>query len=73
MKQQLPQYLVSLINIVTHGKKVPFERYCFNWRQQEEGKSYEQYRTALCKLSITPDEILRDRLIFGIKDDKVHE
>ena len=61
-------------------KNVPFERYCFNRRAQEPGESYEQYRTALRKLSegcefdsITPDEILRDRLIFGIRDDKVRE
>ena len=61
-------------------KSVPFERYRFNKRAQEPGESYEQYRTTLRKLSescefraITPDEILRDRLIFGIRDDKVRE
>ena len=44
---------------------------------QEPGESYDQYRTALRMLAegcafqaITPDEILRDRLVFGIKDDK---
>ena len=47
---------------------------------QEPGESYDQYRTALRMLAegcafqaITPDEILRDRLVFGIKDDKVRE
>ena len=61
-------------------KSVPFERYCFNRRVQESGESYEQYRTALRKLSegcefesITPGEILRDRLVFGIRDNKVRE
>ena len=61
-------------------KSVPFERYRFNKRAQELGESYEQYRTTLQKLAescefreITPDEILRDRLIFGIRDDKVRE
>ena len=61
-------------------KSVPFERYCFNRRVQESGESYEQYRTALRKLSvgcdfqsITPEEILRDRLVFGIRDNKVRE
>ena len=41
---------------------------------------YDQYRTALRKLAegcdfqtITPEEILWDRLVFGIKDDKVRE
>ena len=61
-------------------KSVPFERYRFNKRAQELGESYEQYRTTLRKLAescefreITPDEILCDRLIFGIRDDKVRE
>ena len=61
-------------------KNIPFERYCFNRRQQEAGETYEQYRTALRKLSqtceflsITPEELLRDRLVFGIRDDKVRE
>ena len=61
-------------------KSVPFERYCFNRRVQESGESYEHYRTALRKLSegcefesITPEEILRDKLVFGIRDNKVRE
>jgi len=61
-------------------KNIPFEHYCFNQRQQEAEEMYEQYRTALHKLSqtcdfqsITPDEILRDCLLFGIRDDKVWE
>ena len=32
-------------------KNIPFERYCFNRRQQESGEIYEQYRTTLRKLS----------------------
>ena len=31
-------------------KNVPFERYRFNRRTQEVGESYDQYKTALCKL-----------------------
>ena len=61
-------------------KNVPFERYRFNRRMQEPGESYDQYKTALRKLAegcefstITPEEILRDRLIFGISDTKVRE
>ena len=61
-------------------KNVPFERYRFNKRAQEAGESYDQYKTALRKLaegcefeSITPGEILRDRLIFRIRDAKVRE
>ena len=61
-------------------KNIPFERYRFNRRCQEAGESYDHYRTALRKLaencdfiSITPDEILRDRLVFGIRDSKIRE
>ena len=61
-------------------KNVQFERYRFNCRTQEAGESYDQYKTALCKLAegcdfdtITPDEMLRDRLIFGIRDSEVRE
>ena len=55
-------------------KNIPFERYRFNRRAQEPGESYDQYCTALRSLAdscgfqtITPDEILRDRLVFGIR------
>lgn len=59
---------------------MPCERYCFNQRVHEAGESYEHYRTALRKLAescdfdtITPEEILRDRLVFGIRDTTVKE
>ena len=61
-------------------KNVPFERYRFNRRVQEPGETYDQYRTALLKIAegcefqmITQDEILRDRLVFGIRDNKAKE
>lgn len=61
-------------------KNIPFERYRFNRRTQEPGETYDQYRTALRKIAescefnmITPDEILRDRLVFGIRDAKTRE
>ena len=61
-------------------KNIPFERYKFNQRAQEMGESYDQYRTCLRKLAdecqfgtITEAEILRDRLVFGIRDAKVRE
>ena len=61
-------------------KNIPFEHYQFNRWAQEPGEYYDQYRTVLRTLAdscgfqtITPDEILRDRLVFGITDDKVKE
>ena len=62
-------------------KNVPFERYKFYSRMQESGESYDHYQTALRQLvercefeSITPNQILRDKLVFGIfRDSKVCE
>ena len=61
-------------------KNIPFERYRFNRHCQKAGESYEQYCTALRKvaencdfITITPDEILHDRLVFGIRDGKTRE
>ena len=61
-------------------KNIPFERYRFNSRQQESGESFDRYVTALRQIAdncafdvITPDDILRDRIIFGITDTKVRE
>ena len=52
----------------------------FNKRIQEHGETYDQYRTELRKFAegcefdnIMPDEILCDRLVFGIRDNKVRE
>ena len=59
---------------------MPFERYRFNRCIQEPGETYDQYRTALRKIAagyefetITPDQILRDRLVFGTRDAKARE
>ena len=60
--------------------QVIYERYHFNNRKQEQGESISAYVTELrviaknCALEeITPDEILRDRLVLGVRDEKVRE
>ena len=62
MLEKFEAYCKPCINI-------PFERYRFNHRVQEPGKTYDQYRIALRQLAegcdfatITPDEILRNHL-----------
>ena len=47
---------------------------------QDAGESYDHYRTALRQLAdrcqfetVTADQILRDKLVFGIQDSKVRE
>ena len=60
--------------------QVIYERYRFNNRKQEQGESISAYVTELrviaknCALEeITPDEILHDRLVLGVRDEKVRE
>lgn len=55
-------------------------RYLFNSQQQEPGESFDRYLTTLCQIAdkcafdtITPYDLLRDRIIFGIVDSKVRE
>ena len=61
-------------------KNVPFERYKFYSRMQESGESYDHYQTALRQLverfefeSITPNQILHDKLVFGIRNTMVQQ
>ena len=55
-----------------------YERCIFNTINKKECETCDQYLTELIKLSssckfntITPDEILRDRLILGLKNEKI--
>ena len=66
--------------IANLAKNIPFELYRFKKRSQEADEAYDQNKAALRKIAegcefaaITLDEILRDRLIFGIRDVKVRE
>ena len=59
---------------------IPFERYHFNQCKREPGESYDNNCTALLKLvegcsfqTITSEEILHDKLVFGIKDKQARE
>lgn len=78
--QKIAPVLKKLGEYCEPRKNIPFERYRFNRRVQDPGETYHQYRTALRKLAegcnfevINPEEILRDRLLFGIRDNKVRE
>jgi len=58
----------------------PFERYLFKSRQQEPGKLFDRYVTALCHITvkcafdaITPNDLLEERIIFGIADNDNRE
>ena len=78
-KNKIEPVLQQFANYCQPCKNIPFERYHFNKRAQEAWESLHP-ETALRKLAegcefdtITPKEILRDRLIFGIHNAKVRE
>ena len=56
-----------------------YEAYKFFSRSQNAGETVEAYITALYKLSSTcnfgtmTDRLIKDRLVIGIRDDKVRE
>ena len=60
-------------------KNLIFERARFNQRNQSEGESVEQYITALyhlvetCEYGDLRDEMLRDRLVVGIRDSAMSQ
>ena len=59
-------------------KSVPMERLRFNRRSQREGEAFNSYLTELRRLASTCefndlDDMLRDRILFGIRDAKVRE
>jgi len=65
-------YFERSINII-------YERARFNKRNQLEGESFENYLTSLhklvksCNFGALKDEMLRDRIVVGVKDDKLSE
>ncbi len=60
-------------------RNVILERARFNCRCQREGESAEQYITVLyslvetCKFGALRDEMLRDRIVVGIRDTALSE
>lgn len=75
---KIEQVFVKMRNSVNHIHTI---RKChFSFCTQELGETYNQYCIALQKLAeeygfqkITPEEIPQERLVFGIKDNKVRE
>jgi hypothetical protein len=65
-------YFNKAVNIV-------YERARFNKRNQLEGESFELYFTALhrlvknCNFGALKDEMLRDRIVVGVRDSKLSE
>jgi hypothetical protein len=55
------------------------ERYCFNKRDQESHETVDAYFAALrilaktCNFGNLEDNLIRDRIVMGIKDNATHE
>ena len=58
---------------------VIYERYIFNKQTQQSGELLDHYitdimkQTELCKYGTLKDELIQDRLVSGIQDDKIRE
>ena len=56
-----------------------FGRFIFHKRNQNEGETVEGYTTELkllaldCEFGDTADDMIRDRLVFGVKNDRIRE
>lgn len=57
-----------------------YERFHFFTWDQQEPETVDQYLMELCQITancdlqlITPDQLLRDRLVTGTKSPKLHE
>ena len=67
--------VVEYLEVYFVGKRNEnFERYVYNSRQQQDGESCSSIsqRAAVCRFqSITPDEILRDKIVSGVQDERL--
>lgn len=72
VKEKLERHFVVRRNII-------FERAKFNQRQQEQGETVDSFITALhclsehCGYGQLHDEMVRDRLVVGLRDKKLSE
>ncbi|KAK0148358.1 hypothetical protein N1851_011319 [Merluccius polli] len=60
-------------------RNIIFERACFNRRSQEPGESVESFITAVhtlaehCEFGVLREELIRDRIVVGIRDARLSE
>ena len=58
-------------------KNITYERHIFNTRVQQQSQSFDAYLTELrvqakkCAYGTLQDELIRDRVVVGIRDDQV--
>ena len=72
VKNKFKNYFVVRRNVI-------FERAKFNMRKQEEGESVDTFITSLyslaehCYYAQLKDELIRDRIVVGLRDAKISE
>ena len=60
-------------------RNIMFERAKFNQRKQQEGESIDNFVTALyclskhCQYGGLQDEVIRDRIVVGLRDSSLSE
>ena len=73
-KQNMSKVLELMERHCIGQTNVIYERYCFNNRNQESGELFDCYLTALkalaktCNFGALTDELIRDRIVCGIRD-----
>ncbi|UYV64879.1 K02A2.6-like, partial [Cordylochernes scorpioides] len=78
-KNSLPKIIEALNNHFTPQKNVIYERYIFNTSNQEENEGIDSYTNRLrglassCEYDILTEELIRDRIVLGIKDNRVRK
>ncbi|UYV72154.1 K02A2.6-like [Cordylochernes scorpioides] len=74
-KNSLPKIIEALNNHFTPQKNVIYERYIFDTSNQEENEGIDSYTNRLrglassCEYDILTEELIRDRIVLGIKDN----
>ena len=78
-RNKYKKVMVKFDKFLKVRRNIIFERARFNQRNQLKGESAETYITVLyglienCNLGTLKDELLRDRLVVGIQDQKLSQ
>ena len=60
-------------------RNITYEPYVFNTVSQDEDESFDQFLNRLqelmttCNFSTLEEEMMRDRIVIGIRDNRTHE
>lgn len=78
-KKDYDEVLKAFDDFCKPKKNELYERYVFNKRDQKEGESFDTYLMDLrclvrtCGYGVNEETMLRDRIVFGIFDDKLRK